>query len=502
MAGSNLFRDLGSDPARQLLIPALIAIPMAAALGFGGPSYLVALLIIGIGGGLFLANPRAFILLFLVLIAMRNFVAGGERMGGETFNFDLGGLANVLASGMGLVYFLVLWKNPFKGRSLTWPYAVFLGLFAVSLAWAPDMHWGVRFVTRLSAPFFTYLIISDMIDRKMVGQVINAIYASSVVPIIYGFYQWITGQGNDITEGYVRVNSSFFHPAHFGMYLCFLFCLAYAEFLDNRKANKGLRVIYIVALVLLEISTYTRITWLAMGLCWVYLSWVYGRRSYILAGLAIGGFFLLSFGQGIIARVVSAGDAVPSDGTYDLNTSVGWRLYFWDEILRRFWDRQWFGFGSGSSVMLGVELFGIEAAPHNGYLRVLYETGFAGLASFAWVLLAMMYQAWRLIRERKSTNITFVSHVYIAMTFTYILLNTTDNILEYYEVAIYQWAILSLVEFNNLHAARAGIITQASFEEALEAEAEVIEEIKEDAAEDEDEPPPTQAARPTLRRVV
>jgi hypothetical protein len=484
---NSAFADFGSDPVRQILLPAAVAIPLAAALAFGGVSYMAALLIVCIGGGLFLANPRAFILVFLVLIAMRNFVAGGERLGNDDLNFDLGGLANVLATGIGFVYFLVLWKNPFKGRSLTLAYGVFLGIFAISMYWAPDFRWALRFVTRLSAPFFTYLIISDMLDHKMVRQVINAIYASSVVPIIYGYYQWITGTGNDITEGYNRVNSSFFHPAHFSMYLVFLFCLSYSEFLDARNKNKAVRLIYIGMLCSLEIATYTRISWVAMLFCFVYLSWVYGKRTYIMAGVAIAAVVLLAFGGGIIERVTSVSDVLESDNVYDLNTSVGWRLYFWDEIERRFWDRPWFGFGAGSSVMLGVELFGVEAAPHNGYLRVLYETGITGMASFIWVLGVMLWQGIRLVRKRLDTRLTFISHVYVTMTVTYALLNLTDNILEYYEVAIYQWAILSLVEFNNLHAARLGLMAQARFEEDLEAEPEAIEQLTEAIAEIEAE---------------
>jgi O-antigen ligase len=478
MKPNSAFSDLGSDPLRQFLLPALVAIPLAVALALGGVNYMAALAIVGIGGGLFLANPRAFILVFLVLIALRNFVAGGERMGNDELNFDLGGLANVLATGIGFVYFLVLWKNPFKGRSLTLAYGVFLGLFAVSMYWAPDFRWALRFVTRLAAPFFTYLIISDMLDKRMIRQVINAIYASSVVPIAYGFYQWITGTGNDITEGYNRVNSSFFHPAHFSMYLVFLFCLAYAEFLDERAKNRVVRLGYILMLCALEVSTYTRISWLAMGFCFVYLSWVYGKRSYILAGAAIGAVVILAAGSQIADRVTSVGDLLESDNVYDLNTSVGWRLYFWDEITRRFWDHPWFGFGAGSSVMLGVELFGVEAAPHNGYLRVAYETGFAGIAAFVWVLGVMLWQGFRLVRMRVDNRFTFISHVYVTMTVTYAMLNLTDNILEYYEVAIYQWAILSLVEYNNLHAARAGLISQAAFEDELTAEPEGVAEFE------------------------
>ncbi len=465
----------------------LVTVPLALALGFGGPNYMAALAIVGVGGGVFLANPKAFILGFLTLIALRNFVAGGDRMRMGGFDFDLGGLVNVLATGIGFVYFLVLWKNPFKGRSLTVPYGAFLGLFAVSIAWAPEDRWSSRFVTRLAAPFFTYLIISDMLDRKMVKQVIAAIYASSAIPIVYGFYQWATGQGNDITEGYVRVNSSFFHPAHFSMYLTFLFCIAYAEFLDEQRTNRGLRLLYIVCLVLLEISTYTRISWVAMFVCWVYLSWVYQRRTYLLVGSILGAFGLVAFGRGIVARMSDATTVFAEQADmYDLNTSVGWRLYFWDELSRRFWDHPILGHGAGSSVMLGVELFGQEAAPHNGYLRVAYETGGVGVALFAWVLLTMLWQGYRLIRRRSYGGLTLVSHVYVTMTLSYVMLNATDNILEYYEVAIYQWAILSLVEYNNLRAARRGFIEAARFEKELEVDEDEMVEVDEQIRADDE----------------
>ncbi len=485
--GPSIFSDFGSDPARQVLIPVLVAVPLVLALIFGGPAYAAALVIIGIGGILFLANPRTFILTFLTVISLRNFIAGGERIGSESFNFDLGGLVNVLATGMGVVYFLVLWKNPFKGRSLTVPYGAFLLIFLVSMAWAPDFRWAIRFATRLGAPFFTYLIISDMLDRKMVQQVIYAMYGSSVVPILYGFFQWITGTGNDITEGYNRVQSSFHHPAHFSMYLVYLFCLAYSELLAERRANRVFLTGYIACLVALEVATYTRISWMAMLFCFVYLSWVYKKYSYILAGVMSGLVVLLGFGAGIISRVTSVQDALGSDNPYDLNTSVGWRLYFWDEILRRFWEAPWLGHGSGSSTILGIELFGTEASPHNGYLRVIYETGALGSAAFLSVLGVMLYQGYRLVRSDLGPRVTFVSHVYITMTVTYIILNMTDNILEYYEVAIYHFAVLSLVEYANLQAAKAGVIEESYFEGELEAEEEVVEELKVLAEEPEAE---------------
>ena len=63
--------ELGRDPARTLLIPLLVAVPLALALGLGGVTHMAALAIFAVGGGTFLANPRAFILGFLMLISLR-----------------------------------------------------------------------------------------------------------------------------------------------------------------------------------------------------------------------------------------------------------------------------------------------------------------------------------------------------------------------------------------------------------------------------------------------
>ena len=93
-----------------------------------------------------------------------------------------------------------------------------------------------------------------------------------------------------------------------------------------------------------------------------------------------------------------------------------------------------------------------------------------------------------------------VSHVYVTMTLTYIMLNATDNILEYYEVAIYQWAILSLVEYNNVRAARAGYIEEAGFEADVVVESDEIKDVAEQIRADEAAEAEAEAARIILGR--
>ena len=455
----------GEDIGRELWLPVLVVAPLAFLLVYGGPHYMVGFAILAMFGMLFLANTRGFILLFLVLIAMRDWVAGGERIDIGLLTFDLGGLVNIITTLIGVVYFLVLWRNPFKGRSLTWPYLIFWSLFAISLPWAPDFRQGIRFVTRLLAPFVTYLIVSDLLDRVMVRGVLRALYISSIIPITYGLWELTTGTGNTVTTGFVRVQSCFHHPAHFSMYLLFMFCLSYATFLDKRTVNRAPWLLYIGAILLLLMSTYTRISWIATLVCFIYLSWAYGKTRYLISVGLVGSIVLPIYARPLLERMLEIDYVLGSHNLLDRSNSIGWRLFFWTHLIDDWKLQPWFGYGTGSSIVFGRELMGVWTSPHNGYLRVLYETGLVGLIAFTWVLITMMRQAFRLLRTKLDDSVKLISHVYVTMTISYIILNITDNILEYYEVAIYNWAILSLVEYSNRVAAAKGLIDSEDFED-------------------------------------
>jgi O-antigen ligase len=145
---------------------------------------------------------------------------------------------------------------------------------------------------------------------------------------------------------------------------------------------------------------------------------------------------------------------------------MGWRFYFWTHLLDSWKEQPWFGYGAGSSIVFGKELMGVWTSPHNGYLRVLYETGFVGFMAFMWVIGTMLAQAFRLLRQNLNQEVKLIAHIYVTMTIAYLILNLTDNILEYYEVAIYNWAILSLVEYTNVVGEEEGIFDDTEDDDA------------------------------------
>jgi O-antigen ligase len=302
-------------------------------------------------------------------------------------------------------------------------------------------------------------------DRKMARNIIKAMYLSSVIPLTYGLVEMGTGQGNLVTDGYVRVQSCFNHPAHFSMYLMFMFCLAYATLLDKRAKYPFLLFGYICVLILLLVATYTRISWLGTIVCFVYLSWVYGRRRYAIMAFVVGAIALPVLGRDILQRMQAIELFLDSSDLTDRNNSMGWRFYFWTHLIDAWQEQPWFGYGTGSSIVFGKELMGVWTSPHNGYLRVLYETGIVGFLAFLWVIGTMLSQAFRLLRQNLNEEVKLVAHIYVTMILAYLILNLTDNILEYYEVAIYNWAILSLVEYTNKVGEEEGIFDDVDDED-------------------------------------
>jgi O-antigen ligase len=249
------------------------------------------------------------------------------------------------------------------------------------------------------------------------------------------------------------------------MYLMFMFCVAYATLLDKKAKYPMLMVGYIGVLVLLLVATYTRISWLGTIVCFVYLSWVYGRRRYAIMAFVVGAIALPVLGRDILERIQAIEIFLDSSDLTDRNNSMGWRFYFWTHLIDAWKEQPWFGYGTGSSIVFGKELMGVWTSPHNGYLRVLYETGIVGFMAFMWVIGTMLGQAFRLLRQNLNQEVKLVAHIYVTMILAYLILNLTDNILEYYEVAIYNWAILSLVEYTNRVGEEEGIFDEVDDED-------------------------------------
>ncbi len=105
------------------------------------------------------------------------------------------------------------------------------------------------------------------------------------------------------------------------------------------------------------------------------------------------------------------------------------RFDSWPLIIERSFDKIWFGHGMGESAPFVFRVWAPMDKPHNEYLRVLYEGGIIGMATFIFALLATLLNLVWIMHRTKEWNWP-VSAAFMAWV-GLILMAIVDNPLVY-----------------------------------------------------------------------
>jgi putative inorganic carbon (HCO3(-)) transporter len=222
-------------------------------------------------------------------------------------------------------------------------------------------------------------------DERSMRFVLLAALGSAIVPLLVGFRQ-ITGGGGVLTaSGLDRVRGTFLHSNPFAAYLFLMIILAVSLYPHFERRWKLVLGPLAVACGACLIATYSRGAWAATILALVMVGILQDRRILWLLG----------------ATSIVAVLAIPSIGTRlsDLTesqkesgapgNSLVWRLQYWQQVLA-LQDDPLFGIGF-KEVELGATA--ASTPPHNDPIRIFVETGFLGLAAYAWLLITLGIQA-------------------------------------------------------------------------------------------------------------
>lgn len=401
-------------------------------------------LIIAVSLTLVMARPKIFIYMAILLLPLRDLIAGGERfIKWSYFNFDLGGLINILVIFLGVTYFVIHKKSPFRGI-LAKAYISFLILCAASLTYTTDFVVGLRFFTRLTSPFIFYLMVVNEIDiDKDRDNMVRCIFFSSVIPIIFGLYQFITGHGNADTHGFLRVYGSFGHPNTYSFYLLFLFCVGYTLFLSPRTKQKAPLALFVIIVFLLLLVTYCRIAWIAFLVIFVFLNYRYHKKWMTIPLVFIIPLFIYLF-PSIPARVEDVAQVFKGNDILNTNISIGWRFNAWLYLLTKIPEHPFIGHGLREVTSMMQELYNVQISPHNGYLGILYDTGLIGFLSFLFVIYIMMAIGKHLMEKIREGILFDNASIYLSCLAAFVIILGSDNLFEYYNVALYFWVFFAI----------------------------------------------------------
>jgi O-antigen ligase len=327
-----------------------------------------------------------------------------------------------------------------------------LVLFAVlSMPFSIDLHASVegllKFLVVYSALIISYNSVKSSEDAD---KIINFIILSSIVPLIFGFYQAFIGEYDQIYShvGSVdRVNSLFGVGNAYGIYLSITMCATLIMLL-RKDISKNARAFYFIIISLMAISqilALNRGTWIALSVAMIFSIVKYLKkiriRWFIIGGLII----LLAFSNTIYTRFTDEGQKWTGEEKDTFQDRIDGWLYLLPLIAKR----PILGHGVGTTGQT-VEINGI-LQPHNDYVTIAMDIGIPG------VILYILFLASLAIFFLKRSNIRFkmLVHYNFPMTIltTYIIIISMTQNIVYNMINFVLFLFLNgaIIKLNYLH---------------------------------------------------
>jgi O-antigen ligase len=291
----------------------------------------------------------------------------------------------------------------------------------------------------------TYNAIST--DRH-VKTALWGVVVSTIIPMIYGYYQFFTKTGSIYMtgKGATRLGSFFFQPNAYGEFICIALCASIMLLLLKVKTKKSLVLLIciIISLLISLLLSMHRGSWIALVIAFL-VAYLPFYRKIKLRWYLFPGLLLAISGSGIIIeRFVQLQQINPWGHSY--NTLAG-RVEYWIKILSLVPDNFLIGYGIGTSQLVMNKRFGINNIPHNDYIRLLFEVGAPGLILY---IIFLAREWWHnLLGARSLQNWQIYYPMMICSTY-WIILATVQNMI--FSVSIFPYFLMFLAVGRKLES--------------------------------------------------
>ncbi|MBM2832848.1 MAG: hypothetical protein HW406_9 [Candidatus Brocadiaceae bacterium] len=312
-----------------------------------------------------------------------------------------------------------------------------------------SMMYLIRFTSLLAIYFLVYNLIQVEDDAL---KIVKSIVYSSFVPILMGFYQYITGKGKfDVEFGTLRIWSTFMHPNMFAFYLVVVFfSVLFLYYLEKHifgKSDVRFKIVLLMPVLSLLLLTYTRGAWIGIMVGILIVSvFIKSTRKWILISAVV--FFIL-FSPMIYSRM---GDLLVAShkGGYQHMSSWEFRIEQWHSLLKNaFVHKPWFGYGLGQSIFVANKYAAFVLIPHNDYLRIMIELGLFGLIPF---LLFWIHNVRNIFKRISNKAYRELNTVVLALLIAMLICSFADNLIYSISVIGYLFALLAVMHKMNFIA--------------------------------------------------
>jgi len=306
----------------------------------------------------------------------------------------------------------------------------FLLLFlAASLVYSVAPSEGIGDLWRIITPCvyfcFTYNFVKE---QKDVSAIYKSVALGSIVPVLFGFYQAITGKFlHEVDSGpLIRIDSTFWVATNYANYLLvIIFASAFLLLLQKPRH----RFIYLLTLaggVISLLLTYGRGSILALVFgsgAWLILR----RDRWVTIPMAI------LLGLLVVVSMPSLRSRFIEVTTVKEVGQTGWdsRQTIWKAGFSALKKSPVFGYGFGSAttVLKNVLHRKNVILPHNDYLRILLDVGLIGIMVFAFLIVNLLRNVWHGARKVKNHFTAELCRMNVGLLASFCVAMSGENIL-------------------------------------------------------------------------
>lgn len=434
-------RSLWTDP-RTYIISGAVFFGLMLIAGLAGMSLLLPIIAaLGILAIYFLFQNPLLLLAALIVVRMSlDYSSQFITLSLFERTFSLSQLLGLGVAMLGVLFIV------FRGRSLgryplLLPYFLIIlwGLWTLiySISPAASAQEALRVFDLFVVGFIAYASVERYRDYRFL---LMAIFASSLLPILFGLYQFLFGIGlSDENVSAIRIFGTFSHPNVFSLYLFTVAAVAsiYTIVYARQDRARLFTIAYLGLVLVTLLLTYARIAWISLFV-FAFLVAVW-RYRFLLLPLVLLPIVLVAFVPAVNQRVVEALNPTP-------DSSIVWRKNLWHDMILKtnLEKRVWIGSGMDtfrlSAAQLRGDRFGSNES-HNDFVKFYVDGGIIGLVVFLLYLIVFTFPAIKVRRLTPSHSLKTMATLLLLLILTLTIASLSDNVFKNTPV---QW-ILSIV---------------------------------------------------------
>lgn len=296
----------------------------------------------------------------------------------------------------------------------------------------------LRFFNLFVIGFLAYISTTRYRDFRTL---LHAIFLSSLLPILFGLYQFVSGIGlQDENVSIPRIFGTFSHPNVYSLFLFALVALATLYIIVYAKTRESRLLIlsYLVLLMATLLLTYARIAWITLFVFLFLLTlW---RARFLIAPLILFPLILITFSDTVRDRVDEAFNPTP-------DSSITWRQNLWHDMIAKtdFENRGLLGSGMDTFRLSSEQLRGLRFGsndPHNDFVKFYVEGGLIGVMVLALYIGSLLFLIIHIYRTTPSHSLRTLATITGFVIFTLLLASLSDNVFKNTPVQWIVWTLL------------------------------------------------------------